>query len=197
MKKKEKQQLTIDEYIDIGRGDITLYVTIAIILLTISLYFGIKYNFYFHLLFIGLIMIGRICERIDTLLTLKEIKSYLVDNNLLYKIGNIDYWNNRYYFLTDNYMIIKQKKKIYSFEYSEIERIYKESYTELSNHSYSQENLHIVVNDNDFKVLIYTDILVGEDYRDISGYLIQKNPNIIVDETIKNKKIDIFKITKR
>ena len=197
MKKKEKQQLTIDEYIDIGKGDITLYVTIAIILLAISLYFGIKYNFYFHLLFIGLIMIGRICERIDTLLTLKEIKSYLVDNNLLYKIGNIDYWNNRYYFLTDNYMIIKQKKKIYSFEYSEIERIYKESYTELSNHSYSQENLHIVVNGNDFKVLIYTDILVGEDYRDISGYLIQKNPNIIVDETIKNKKIDIFKITKR
>lgn len=197
MKKKEKQQLTIDEYIDIGKGDITLYVTIAIILLAISLYFGIKYNFYFHLLFIGLIMIGRICERIDTLLTLKEIKSYLVDNNLLYKIGNIDYWNNRYYFLTDNYMIIKQKKKIYSFEYSEIERIYKESYTELSNHSYSQENLHIVVNDNDFKVLIYTDILVGEDYRDISGYLIQKNPNIMVDETIKNKKIDIFKIAKR
>ena len=197
MKKREKKKLTIDEYIDIGKGDITLYVTIAIILLAISLYFGIKYNFYFHLLFIGLIMIGRICERIDTLLTLKEIKSYLVDNNLLYKIGNIDYWNNRYYFLTDNYMIIKQKKKIYSFEYSEIERIYKESYTELSNHSYSQENLHIVVNGNDFKVLIYTDILVGEDYRDISGYLIQKNPNIIVDETIKNKKIDIFKITKR
>lgn len=197
MKKKEKQQLTIDEYIDIGKGDITLYVIIAIILLAISLYFGIKYNFYFHLLFIGLIMIGRICERIDTLLTLKEIKSYLVDNNLLYKIGNIDYWNNRYYFLTDNYMIIKQKKKIYSFEYSEIERIYKESYTELSNHSYSQENLHIVVNDNDFKVLIYTDILVREDYRDISGYLIQKNPNIMVDETIKNKKIDIFKIAKR
>lgn len=94
-------------------------------------------------------------------------------------------------------MIIKQKKKIYSFKYSEIERIYKESYTELSNHSYSQENLHIVVNDNDFKVLIYTDILVGEDYRDISGYLIQKNPNIIVNETIKNKKIDIFKIAKR
>ncbi len=197
MKKREKKKLTIDEYIDIGKNDITLYVIITIILLAISLYFGIKYNFYFHLLFIGLIMISRICERIDTLLTLKKIKNYLVDNNLLYKIGNIDYWNDRYYFLTDNYMIIKQSKEIYSFEYSEIERIYKESYVELSNHSYSQENLHIVVNGNDFKILIYTTVLVGEDYRDISDYLIEKNPNITVDETIKNKKIDIFKITKR
>lgn len=197
MKKKEKKKLTIDEYIDIGKGDITVYVAVTIILLAISLWFGIKYNFYFHLLFIGLIMIGRVSERIDTLFTLKKIKRYLVDNNLLDKIGNIDYWNDRYYFLTDNYMIIKQKKEIFSFKYSEIERIFKESYFELSKHSYSQEHLHIIVNDNDFKILISTTVLVGEDFRDISDYLIKKNPNIIVDETIKNKKIDIFRIEKR
>lgn len=197
MKKKEKKKLTIDEYIDIGKGDITVYVFVTIILLAISLWFGIKYNFYFHLLFIGLIMIGRVSERIDTLFTLKKIKRYLVDNNLLDKIGNIDYWNDRYYFLTDNYMIIKQKKEIFSFKYSEIERIFKESYFELSKHSYSQEHLHIIVNDNDFKILISTTVLVGEDFRDISDYLILKNPNIIVDETIKNKKIDIFRIEKR
>ena len=197
MKKKEKKKLTIDDYIDIGKGDITVYVAVTIILLAISLWFGIKYNFYFHLLFIGLIMIGRVSERIDTLFTLKKIKRYLVDNNLLDKIGNIDYWNDRYYFLTDNYMIIKQKKEIFSFKYSEIERIFKESYFELSKHSYSQEHLHIIVNDNDFKILISTTVLVGEDYRDISDYLIKKNPDIIVDETIKNKKIDIFRIEKR
>ena len=197
MKKKEKKKLTIDEYIDIGKGDITVYVFVTIILLAISLWFGIKYNFYFHLLFIGLIMIGRVSERIDTLFTLKKIKRYLVDNNLLDKIGNIDYWNDRYYFLTDNYMIIKQKKEIFSFKYSEIERIFKESYFELSKHSYSQEHLHIIVNDNDFKILISTTVLAGEDFRDISDYLIKKNPNIIVDETIKNKKIDIFRIEKR
>lgn len=196
MKKKEKKKLTIDEYIDIGKGDITVYAFVTIILLAISLWFGIKYNFYFHLLFIGLIMIGRVSERIDTLLTLKKIKRYLVDNNLLDKIGNIDYWNDRYYFLTDNYMIIKQKKEIFSFKYSEIERIFKESYFELSKHSYSQEHLHIIVNDNDFKILISTTVLVGENFRDISDYLIKKNPNIIVDETIKNKKIDIFRIEK-
>lgn len=197
MKKKEKKKLTIDEYIDIGKGDITVYVIVTIILFGISLYFGIKYNFYFHLLFIGLIMIGRVSERIETLLTLNKIKKYLVDSNLLDKIGDIDYWNDRYYFLTDNYMIIKQKKEIFSFKYSEIKRIFKESYFELSKHSYSQEHLHIIVNDNDFKILISTTVLVGEDYRDISDYLIKKNPNIIVDEPIKNKKIDIFRIEKR
>ena len=142
-------------------------------------------------------MIGRIVERIDTLLTLKKIKRYLVENNLLDKIGNIDYWNDRYYFLTDNYMIIKQNKIIDAFKYSEIERIYKESYVELSKHSYSQEHLHIVVNNNDFKILISTTVLVGEDFRDISDYLIEKNPKIIVDETVNNKKIDIFRIGKR
>ena len=142
-------------------------------------------------------MLGRIVERIDTLLTLKKIKGYLVENNLLDKIGNIDYWNDRYYFLTDNYMIIKQNKIIDAFKYSKIERIYKESYVELSKHSYSQEHLHIVVNNNDFKILISTTVLVREDFRDISDYLIEKNPKIIVDETVNNKKIDIFRIGKR
>ena len=197
MAKREKKKLTIDEYIEIGKGDITVYIIVTIILLAVSLYFGIKYNFYIHLLFIGLIMIGRIWERIDTLLTLRKIKTYLVDNNLLDKIGKIDYWNDRYYFLTDNYMIIKQKRKIHSFKYSEIERIFKESYLELSKHSYSQEHLHIIANDNDFKILISTTVLVGEDYKDISDYLIKKNPNIIVDDTIKNKRIDIVRMGKR
>ena len=197
MAKREKKKLTIDEYIEIGKGDVTVYIIVTIILLAVSLYFGIKYNFYIHLLFIGLIMIGRIWERIDTLLTLRKIKTYLVDNNLLDKIGKIDYWNDRYYFLTDNYMIIKQKREIHSFKYSEIERIFKESYVELSKHSYSQEHLHIIANDNDFKILISTTVLVGEDYKDISDYLIKKNPNIIVDDTIKNKRIDIVRMGKR
>ena len=91
-------------------------------------------------------------------------------------------------------MIIKQDKVIYAFKYSEIERIYKESYTRLGKHSYSQEYLHIVTNDNDFKVLVYTTILVGEDYKDISYYLMEKNPNIKVDETVKNREINVFRI---
>lgn len=34
---------------------------------------------------------------------------------------------------------------------------------------------------NEFKVLISTTLLVGEEYRDISDYLLNKNPNIKVN----------------
>ena len=136
MKKKEKKKLTIDEYIDIAKWDIVIYVIVSVIVLLISLYIGVKYNFYYHLIFIGIIIVIKIGERINTYITLKKIKSYLVNNNILDRIGNIDYWNERYYFLTDKYMIIKQNKVIYAFKYSEIERIYKESYTMLGKHSY-------------------------------------------------------------
>lgn len=136
MKKKEKKKLTIDEYIDIAKWDIVIYVIVSVIVLLISLYIGVKYNFYYHLIFIGIIIVIKIGERINTYITLKKIKSYLVNNNILDRIGNIDYWNERYYFLTDKYMIIKQNKVIYAFKYSEIERIYKESYTRLGKHSY-------------------------------------------------------------
>ena len=192
-----KKKLTIDEYIDIVKWDIVIYVIVSVIVLLISLYIGVKYNFYYHLIFIGIIIVIKIGERINTYITLKKIKSYLVNNNILDRIGNIDYWNERYYFLTDNYIIIKHGKVIYSFKYSEIERIYKESYTRLGKHSYSQEYLHIVTDDNDFKILIYTTVLVDEDYKDISSYLMEKNPNIKVDKTVKNKKIDVFRIEKR
>lgn len=193
MKKKEKKKLTIDEYIDIGKGDIIVYIIVTVILCTISLYIGIKYNVYILLLLVAIITIGRTVERIDTLITLKKMKSYLIENDLLDKIGNIDYWNERYYFLTDNYMIIKNDKIIYSFKYSEIIGIYKENNTKIGRHSNSQEYLHIVTNDNDFKILIASTILVGEDFKDISDYLLEKNPNIRVDETINNTKIDILR----
>lgn len=79
---------------------------VTVILFLVLLYIDYKYNFYYYLLF-DLIMVVRIVERIDTYHTLKKIKIYLIDHNLLNKIGDIDYWNERYYFLTDNYMIIK------------------------------------------------------------------------------------------
>ena len=115
MKKKEKKKLTIDEYIDIAKWDIVIYVIVSVIVLLISLYIGVKYNFYYHLIFIGIIIVIKIGERINTYITLKKIKSYLVNNNILDRIGNIDYWNERYYFLTDNYIIIKHDKVICFF----------------------------------------------------------------------------------
>lgn len=188
---KKKKKLTIDEYMNIGKNDIFVYIIITIILFLILLYIGYKNNFYYILLF-DLIMIIRIIERIDTYHTLKQMKSYLTKNNLLDKIGNIDYWNERYYFLTDNYMIIKQNKEIFSFKYSQIKRIFKERKLKLSKPSNYKEYLHIITNDNEFKILTNSTILVGEDYKDISDYLIKKNTIIKDDKNVNNTKINEF-----
>lgn len=188
---KKKKKLTIDEYMNIGKNDIFVYIIITIILFLILLYIGYKSNFYYILLF-DLIMIIRIIERIDTYHTLKQMKSYLTKNNLLDKIGNIDYWNERYYFLTDNYMIIKQNKEIFSFKYSQIKRIFKERKLKLSKPSNYKEYLHIITNDNEFKILTNSTILVGEDYKDISDYLIKKNTIIKDDKNVNNTKINEF-----
>lgn len=193
MKNKEKKKITLDEYIAISKSDIIVYASVTLILLAIFLYVGIKYNIYYYLFFVGLIIIGRTYERIETFVTLNQIKKYLTDNNLLDKIGNIDYWNEKYYFLTDNYMIIKQNNKIYSFKYSEIEKIYKENNLVLNKHSKLNDYLHIIVGNNNFIILIYSTVLVGEDFKDISDYLIKKNPNIVIGKTIKHKKINIFR----
>lgn len=180
-----KKKLTIDKYIEIGKSDISVYSIITIILLSISLYISVRYNFYGYLIFIGFMMVSRTMERIETYFTLKDIKAYLIENNLFDKIGSIDYWNEKSYFLTDNYIIIKKNKVIYSFEYSEIKKIFKERYKHAGKTTSFQVQLHIVTNDNNFKVLIYSDSLVGEDYKDIVDYLIKKNPNIKVDKTVK------------
>jgi hypothetical protein len=176
---KKKKKLSIDEYIEISKGDIYVYIIITIILFLILLYISYKKDSYYILLF-ELVMLIQSIERIETYYTLKKIKTYLFENNLIDKIGNIDYWNERYYFLTENYMIIKRKKSIYSFKYSEIVNIFKEK--KLENRRI-YEYLHIITNNNEFRVLIYSSVLVDEDYKDISNYLINKNPNLKINET--------------
>ena len=51
-----KKKLTINEYIDIAKWNIVIYVIVSVIVLLIFLYIGIKYNFYYHLIFIGIMI---------------------------------------------------------------------------------------------------------------------------------------------
>lgn len=47
---------------------------------------------------------------------------------------------------------------------------------------YIQKYLHIILKDDrEYKVLIYSTMLVNENFRDISGYLLSKNKDIIID----------------
>lgn len=50
-----------------------------------------------------------------------------------------------------------------------------------------EEYLYITTKINEFKVLISTTLLVGEEYRDISDYLLNKNPNIKVNSIQKTR----------
>ena len=124
-----------------------------------------------------------------------KINKYLEENKLINKIGKIEFWNERNYFLTENYMIILYNKKVEEFKYTEIKEIFKETYLSMGglrgSGEYS-EYLHIILkNTNEVVVLIYSFGLVDEEIKDITEYLLIKNKSIKVGETIKNRKFHI------
>ena len=164
----------LEEYISVAKGDIVVYIIVTFVIFGVLLYIGYKVNWYYILLF-DLIMIGRIVERVDAYFVLKKIKKHLINFNLIDKIGEIDFWNEHYYMLTENYFIICKKGRIYSFKYSEIRKVYRKSKTTLSKYSDLSEYLYIKTKDNEFKVLIWTNMLVGEELLDITNYLINKS----------------------
>ena len=181
--KKIVKNRTIDDYINIGKSDIVLYLIISLILLIFLLCISFKFNDYFFLFF-EIIMLLFFIGKIETYINLKKIKKHLIDHNIYNKIGKIDYFNEKDYFLTNNYMIIKKDKQIYSFKYTDIKRIFKINNIVLNNHSesYNQIKLHIITNNNEFEILIYSTILVDKDNMDISDYLLNKNSNIEISE---------------
>ena len=188
---------TIDDYLDLAKTTLLFYLIMTVISFFVLLVFGYIIDFYYVLL-MDLLMLFASFSKLDAYLNLKKIRKYLVDNHIISKIGIINYWNDKNYFLTDNYMIIKNRNTndIYAFTYDEILEIYEEKKYELSNGNLStsqyNEYLHIVLRDYEVKVLTYTTILVDEDYKNIKDYLLNKNPNIKILDTLKTKKINIF-----
>lgn len=154
--KKIVKNRTIDDYINIGKSDIVLYLIISLILLIFLLCISFKFNDYFFLFF-EIIMLLFFIGKLETYINLKKFKKHLIDHNIYNKIGKIDYFNEKDYFLTNNYMIIKKDKQIYSFKYTDIKRIFKINNIVLNNHSnsYYQIKLHIITNNNEFEILIY------------------------------------------
>lgn len=183
-----KKDLKLDDYISTAKSDVITYIIATLLIFGILLFIGYKVNFYYILL-LGLIMPFRVYERISTYSNLKLIKTYLISNNLINKIGKIDFWNERYYFLTSNYLIIVQDKIVYVIKYDQISRIYAENNLEINRFSRYEEYLHIFALDKEFKILTYSTLLVGEELMDIKDYLLKKNNSIIVDDNDKNIKV--------
>ena len=176
----------IEDYIGVAKTDIIFYVILTVVFLIILLILGHIYKFYYGVLF-DIFMIIFTYFRVVAYYNLKKIYNHLNENDLLYKIGSIDYWNEKNFFLTENYMILKERNEVLAFKYNKIKEIYKSVYRRARG-SHIDTYLHVVLDGSEFKVLIYTTVLADCDYRDISDYLLKKNPNIVVLDTVKKKK---------
>jgi len=120
-----EKRKTLKDYILISKSDIVVYFVITIILFFLLLFISIKTHCYVYLFF-TLIMILFSAAKVEAYFNLKKIKKYLIQNHLINKIGNIEFWNERNYFLTDIYMIIVYKRKVFCFNYSNIDKIFTE-----------------------------------------------------------------------
>lgn len=179
---------TIDDYIIEAKTDIYVYIIVAFIILFFLLFFSYKVKFY-YLLIVSIFPFLSIFTKIEVYHRVKRVKQYLIKNSLLDKIEKIDYWNNEYYFLTENYMIFITKKSIDIFSYSDIKEIEKEINYKVGSsvsHTSPTDYLHIILNDNrQYKVAINVGAnLVNEDVRDISSYLLEKNKKIKEKESL-------------
>lgn len=179
MKKNKNIKKDLDWYIEMAKCNIYVYIMMTIIVFFILLYISYKVDSYYILLF-DIVLFLRKFERIETYFNLKKIKNYLIDNKLSKELGEIDFFNERNYFLAENYMIILKNGEVFCFKYSEIIEIYKKTYYKYKKYKFSlyEEYLHIITNSDEFKVLISTNVLVGEEFKDISDYLLSKNQNI-------------------
>ena len=116
---------------------------------------------------------------------LNKIDKYLKDNDLVNKIGKIEYWNEKNYFLTENYVIIFVDKKVRIFSYSDIASISKKNDVKLKSYSRLDEYLAIMLlNDEQYRILFYITVLTNGKYKDISDFLLNKNNNIIKKQVL-------------
>lgn len=174
-----KTNNSLDTYIKESNADIFVYSFLFGIITVILLLICYKTHCYYYLL-IDIFSLNSVVLRVGTRFNLNKIEKFLVANNLLNKIGKIEYWNEKNYFLTENYVIILVGKKVRDFSYSDIVSISKEKEVKSSRYSRLDEYLVItLLNGEQYKILSYTTVLTNEKYKDISDFLLEKNGNII------------------
>ena len=172
----------IDDYIKYAKEDMKFYFVIGINIFLALLIFSYFVNFY-YLLFLIIFHLLFCVGKVNAYTNLKKIKKYAITNNLTEELKHIEYFNQENYILTLNGMFIIKKTKACYFKYDDIKEIYKKREYTPKVHSW-EENLHIVLkNKDEYSVLIFSTALVNEDVRDITSFLMDKNPQIL----LKNK----------
>lgn len=174
-----KDNNSLNTYIKASSIDILIYVFLVIVVTMVLLFICYKTHCYYILL-IDIFILNSLISRVEVKYNLNKIDEYLKDNDLVNKIGKIEYWNEKNYFLTENYVIIFVDKKVRVFSYSDIASISKENDVKLKRYSRLDEYLVItLLNDEQYRILSYTSVLANEKYKDISDFLLNKNSNII------------------
>lgn len=150
MKRQEKQLKTFNDYLLEVKSDMILYFVILAILIGVLIILYMLYGVQGAICFIFLLLAHLIftLDKITSYRNILKIEKYLIDNKLENKIGNILLWNEKNYFLTDNFMIIVKKNKVNCFSYQDIKSISKRVDIEISKHSGMQEYLTIELKNN-------------------------------------------------
>lgn len=184
--KKFKSKKSLEEFWNIAKWDIVLYVILTILFSIIGLVGLILENSLIPLtFFLAIYVFIGIFWKVNTFYNIKKIISYIDENNLRDKIGDIDYYNENNLFLTEKYMIVNYRNKVYIFEYKDILKIFYEDKLHIGKNSGHSRFLHIVVNGHDeFVFLIQSTSITYQETKDISDYLLDKNSKIILEKAI-------------
>lgn len=170
---KRERKLKLDDFIKDAETSLSFPIIVIIILL-IVIFFT---KFYLLSFFILLVLIV-ILEWLNAKNNIYKIKKFLVSNNLLDKIGDIYFWNEKDCILTDNYFILIVGAKVVIFKYEDIDSIYKKTNVR---RSAIEEYLYICLkNGEEYQLLIWSTNVRSEKLMDISDYLVSKNKNIKV-----------------
>lgn len=176
-KKYDDLYKNIDNYIDFAKSDLLIFCFLHGILIIIILCISINfYEFLFCLLF----PIEFIKSKIKTYFNTKKIVNYIYDNNLRDKIGNVDYWNERNYIFCENFIFYCKssywKRKVYAIKYKDIKEMNVISDGRIG---WSQDYLVMKTKDGkEYKILVYSPMLTGYLKKDVSLYILNKNPKI-------------------
>ena len=182
MKNVKESLKTLNDYIKEAKFDMILYFIILCILVILQVVLYILYGIPVAICFLFLVLVHLLftTDKIALYNNVLKINKYLINNKLENKIGNILFWNEKNYFLTDNYILFVKNFKVNCIDYKDIKTISKR--IEIR---YKGVNEYLIIELNDDKkydILIWTTFLVGEECKDISELLIEKNSKIEVIE---------------
>ena len=189
---------TIDDYLTESKYDLILYVIITVILIiaNIIIYAFFTAGAFMILMFLSIFHFSNTLGKMNTYTNIIKIKKFIETKNL--SIGKIIFWNELDYFLTDKYMIIIRHKIVDYFNYDEIEEIYKETKVRKSGRNiHIYELLHIIlIDERDYSILTWDLNLNNQEIKDITDFLLKKNPKIkdITNEKIEEKEMNIKNI---